>query len=314
MTATGNKNLSLLIKEKARKLGFDLCGIAKARVLTERESVFMAWLEAGMNHKMEYLRREPEKRFNPAILFPGAKSLVVTGMSYYSENQQKRKNVPIMTRYAYGIDYHNVITPKLRKMLGFVRDIIPEAEGKPFVDSGQLHEKTWAVEAGLGWQGRHSIVINKEIGSFFLIGILILNIELDYDEPFKGEYCGDCRICIDLCPTGAINDNRTIDTKKCISNLLIENRGPIPEEIIPKLEGRVYGCDTCQEVCPWNKKIAPGSHPEFTLPEEIANMSLEDWQSLTREKYNRLFKKSTISRVKYENLMYHIRLATKSGT
>lgn len=314
MKTTGEKNLSVLIKKKVIKLGFDLCGIAKARALAEREPVFMAWLEAGMNHKMEFLNREPEKRLNPAILYPGARSLVVTGMSYYSENQQKNKDVPVVTRYAYGIDYHDVITPRLEKLLAYVKTIVPEAEGKPYADSGPLHEKAWAMEAGLGWQGRHSVVINKEIGSFFLIGILILDIELDYDEPFKGELCGKCRVCIDSCPSGAINDNRTIDTRKCISNLTIENRGPIPDEIIPVLGGRIYGCDKCQEVCPWNKNVTPNSHPEFSLPEEIGDMSLKDWQCLTREKYNRLFKKSAIGRVKYETLMENIRVATKSHT
>ena len=312
MNKAVDKNLSVLIKEKARQVGFDLCGIAKARALTEREPVIKAWLETGMNDKMGYLGRDPEKRLNPGILFPGAKSLVVTGINYYSENKQKKKGVPVISRYAYGTDYHYVIIPRLKKLLAFVKNIVPEAEGKPYADSGPLHEKAWANEAGLGWQGRHSIMINKEIGSFFFIGTLILNIELDYDVPFKGEYCGECRICIDSCPTGAVNNNRTIDARKCIANLTIENRDPIPDEIIPKLEGRIYGCDKCQEVCPWNKHLTPSSHREFAINEKIAAMSRKKWESLTEEQYKSLFRNSAIERVKYDDLMRNINAAIRS--
>lgn len=312
MKTAKNKNLSLQIKEKALELGFDICGIARVRALTERQPVLKAWLEAGMNDKMAYLEREPEKRFNPGLVFPGTKSLVVTGISYYSEIKQKEKGVPILSRYTYGTDYHEVIVPKLEKMLTFVKDRMPEAEGKAFSDTGFLHEKSWISEAGLGWQGRHSIMINKEIGSFFFIGILMLNIELDYDDPFNGEYCGNCRLCVDSCPTRAINDNRTIDARKCISNRTIENRGPIPEEIIPKLGGRVYGCDRCQEVCPWNKNIKPNSHPEFIIDEKVAGISREEWGSLTEDQFQKLFKKTALTRIKYEDFMRNISAALKS--
>jgi epoxyqueuosine reductase len=312
MKTAESKNLSLQIKKKALELGFDICGIAKVHALSEREPVIKAWLEAGMNDKMGYLEREPEKRFNPGLVFPGAKSLIVTGISYYSGNKQKENGVPVLSRYTYGTDYHDVIVPKLDEMLTLVKERVPEAEGKAFSDTGFLHEKSWISEAGLGWQGRHSIMINKEIGSFFFIGILILNIELIYDEPFKGEYCGNCRLCIDACPTTAINDNRTIDARKCISNRTIENRGPIPEEIVPKLGGRVYGCDRCQEVCPWNKNIKPNSHPEFIINEELAAMSREDWESLTEDKFQKLFKKTSVSRIKYEDFKRNISDALRS--
>ena len=312
METADSYNLSLRIKEKALELGFDICGIARARALKERESSLKAWLEAGMNDKMGYLEREPEKRFNPGLVFPGTKSLVVTGISYYSEIKQKEKEVPVLSRYTYGTDYHDVILPKLEKILTWVKERVPEAEGKAFSDTGFLHEKSWINEAGLGWQGCHSIMISKEIGSFFFIGILMLNIELDYDEPFKGEFCGSCRLCIDSCPTSAINDNRTIDARKCISNRTIENRGPIPEEIIPKLGGRVYGCDKCQEVCPWNKNIKPNSHPEFIIDEKIAGMSREEWESLTEDQFQKLFKKTALVRIKYEDFMRNISAALKS--
>ncbi|MFH0843654.1 MAG: tRNA epoxyqueuosine(34) reductase QueG [Bacteroidota bacterium] len=312
MSTTEDKKLSLLIKEKAHELGFDICGIAKVHSLPERESALRKWIALGMHDKMSYLEREPEKRFNPELIFPGVKSLVVAGISYYSEIKQKEKEVPLLSRYTYGSDYHDVIIDKLDILLELVKRMVPEAEGKAFCDTGFLHEKSWISEAGLGWQGRHSIMINKEIGSFFFIGIMMLNIELDYDEPFKADRCGSCSLCIDACPTGAINDNRTINTRICISNRTNENRGPIPEEIIPKLGGRVYGCDVCQEVCPWNKKVKPNAHPEFMVDPEIISMKREDWESLSEDKFQKLFKKTSVKRIKYADFRRNISDALRS--
>lgn len=301
-----------MIKEKARLVGFDICGIARVRSFPDRESALRKWLSEGMNDKMGYLERDPEKRFNPSLVFPGVKSVVVTGMSYYSGIEQTEKGVPVLSRYTYGIDYHDVIVPKLEQILDLVKEKYPEAEGRAFSDTGFLHEKSWINEAGLGWQGRHSIMISREIGSFFFIGILMLNIELDYDDPFNKEYCGNCRLCIDACPVDAINENRTIDARKCISNRTIENRGPIPEEIIANLGGRVYGCDKCQEVCPWNKDLKPNSHPEFTIDPEIAAMNRHDWESLTIEKFQRLFGKTALSRIKFDDFKRNISDALRS--
>ena len=312
MTISADNNVSLLIKEQAHDLGFDLCGIASSRSLKEREDIIKKWCSDGMNGGMNYLSEDIEKRINPEYLVPGAKSLIVTGLGYYTDRQQREPGVPVISRYAYGENYHSVIERKLDKLLSFIKTIYPETKGRPFVDSAPLLEKAWAAEAGLGWQGRHSIVINKEIGSFFFIGILILNIELDYDKPVTEDYCGNCRLCIDLCPTGAINENHTIDARKCISNLTIENRGPIPREIIPSIGGRVYGCDRCQEVCPWNKNAKPHKTPEFDLPEEIEIMTKEEWINLSAEKFKRLFKGSAIERRKYEPFMRNITDVTKS--
>ena len=264
-----------------------------------------------MNGGMSYLSKDIEKRINPDYLVPGAKSLIVTGLSYYTDKMQREPGVPIISRYAFGESYHNVIKRKLDKLLAFITNIRPGTQGRPFVDSAPLLEKAWAVEAGLGWQGRHSIVINKEIGSFFFIGSLILNIELDYDKPFNEDYCGNCRLCIDLCPTGAINENHTIDARKCIANLTIENRGPVPEEIIPKTGRRVYGCDRCQEVCPWNKNAKHHRTPEFDLSEEIEMMTKEDWINLSKEQFKRLFKGSPIERRKYDPFMRNVTDVTK---
>jgi len=310
MKSASGDNITLKIREKAFNLGFQLCGIAKARKLSERESVINSWLQAGMNDKMEYLGRNLDKRLDPAILFPGAKSLVVTGLSYNTDIKQKHPGVPVLSRYTYGLDYHKAIIPKLGKLLEYVRTINPEAEGKAVSDSAPLLEKAWAVEAGFGWQGRHSVVINKKFGSFIFIGVLILNIELDYDRPYTEEHCGDCRLCVEECPTGAINDNRTIDTRRCIANLTIENRGPIPSVLIPKLGRRVYGCDKCQEVCPWNKKAKKDLTPEFSIDPRIAEMKLEEWLSLPREKFTRLFRDTAVERVKYEDFIRNIRAVT----
>jgi epoxyqueuosine reductase len=265
-----------------------------------------------MNAGMSYLARDIEKRIDPVFLVPGAKSLIVTGLGYYTDKQQREPGVPIISRYAYGESYHSVIKRKLDNLLSFVKTINPETQGQPFVDSAPLLEKAWAAEAGLGWQGRHSIVINKKIGSFFFIGTLILNIELDYDKPVIEDYCGNCRSCIDLCPTGAINENHTIDARKCIANLTIENRGPVPEEIIPNIGGRVYGCDRCQEVCPWNKNAKHHTTPEFDLPEEIEYMTKEEWINLSREQFIRLFRGSAIERRKYEPFMRNVTDVTKT--
>ncbi|MCJ7820744.1 MAG: tRNA epoxyqueuosine(34) reductase QueG [Bacteroidales bacterium] len=313
MAVPGKDNLSALTREKAFELGFDLCGIAKARALDEYGAVLKSWCETGMSGDMIYLSRNIEKRVDPEFLFPGVKSLVVTGLNYFSENKQTAPGVPVLSRYAYGVNYHDVINAKLEKLLAYIKTIESKAEGRPIVDSAPLLEKEWAHEAGMGWQGKHSILINKETGSFFFIGTLLLNLELEYDSPFKGEYCRECRLCIDSCPTGAINNNRTIDARKCIANLTIENRGPIPEEIIPRLGGRVYGCDKCQEVCPWNKHAKSNLAPEFAINEEVAGMSRDDWQFLTGEQFTRLFKGSAVERVKYEHFIRNIRAALKSG-
>ena len=314
MTTSADINLSSLIKDKAHELGFDLCSIAQSRPLKERETVLKSWCSEGMNADMAYLFKDVEKRINPDFLVPGAKSLIVTGLGYYSDKRQKEPGVPILSRYAYGESYHTVIKRKLDKLMSFIKSVKPETSGRSFVDSAPLLEKAWAAEAGLGWQGRHSIIINRKIGSFFFIGTLVLDIELEYDEPVKEEYCGNCRLCIDLCPTGAINENHTIDARKCIANLTIENRGPVPEEILPKIERRVYGCDRCQEVCPWNKDAKPNNTPEFDLPEEIEMMTKEDWLNLSRDNFKRLFKGTPLERRKYEPFMRNITDVTRSKT
>ncbi|MFZ2339987.1 MAG: tRNA epoxyqueuosine(34) reductase QueG [Bacteroidales bacterium] len=313
MPCISNKDLSEGIKRRAAELGFNICGIARARVLGEYGPRIRSWVDAGMNDKMGYLARDIDKRIDPGSLLPDAKSLVVTGLSYYSRVMQKDPEAPVLSRYTYGRDYHEVIPEKLNSLLEWINTVRPGTGGKAFADSSAITEKPWGREAGLGWQGRHSILINKSIGSFFFLGILILDTELDYDDPFTQDHCGNCRSCVEACPTGAINDNLTIDARKCIANLTIENRGPVPEDIVPHLGRRVYGCDRCQEVCPWNKDLKLSGTPEFTINAEIAEMSAEEWRSLSRERFSRLFCTTSMSRVKYEKFMSNIEVAMNPG-
>ncbi|MCX6253476.1 MAG: tRNA epoxyqueuosine(34) reductase QueG [Bacteroidia bacterium] len=267
MITPADNTLSVLIKEKARELGFDLCGIAPSKSLKGHEPIIKKWCSSGMNGDMHYLGQNIEKRINPGLLHPGTRSVIVTGLNYFTDKKQAGNGIPIVSMYAYGVNYHDVIKAKLNKILDYIKSISPEAEGKSYVDSAPIIEKAWAREAGLGWPGRHSILINKKIGSFFFLGVILLNINLEFDEPFNEDHCGTCRLCIESCPTGAINENRTIDVRRCIAYLTIENKNPVSEELTLKLEGRVFGCDKCQDVCPWNRNASPHKNPEFNLSE-----------------------------------------------
>jgi epoxyqueuosine reductase len=312
MTAQADPKLSELIKTKAFDLGFDICGIARVRHLSEAEEALNRWVSQGMHDRMNYLTREPSRRSDPMKLFPGAKSVIVTGLNYYTTERQKHEDVPHISIYALGKDYHNLITGMLDKLLEYIRSLVPEADGRSFCDDAPVLEKPWAVEAGLGWRGKHSVVINHDIGSFFFIGELILNLELGYDEAGEKDRCGSCRLCIDSCPTEAINTDRTIDARKCIANLTIGNRGPIPEEIIPKMGRRVYSCDTCQDVCPWNRQAKNHKINEFTISDELANMTRQEWLSLDNERFDRLFRGTPVERVKYDRFKRNIEAVSKN--
>jgi epoxyqueuosine reductase len=309
MTSSVNKTTSALIKEYAAEAGFDLCGITHARLLEEYRAALTQWAFEGMNGDMAYLGQNIEKRLDPRILVPGAKSLIVTGLNYYTEKKQGGGGVPVISRYAYGLNYHDVVKKKLHRLLDFIKTIHPDAQGRSFVDSAPLLEKAWGREAGLGWQGKHSVLINKQIGSFFFLGIIVLNIDLEYDQPSAEDNCGKCTLCIDSCPTGAINNNRTIDSRRCIAFQTLESRTSIPDEIVLKLDGRVFGCDRCQEICPWNKGSKQHKTPEFDLPSEVQLMTPDQWKNLTRKDYKRLFKESAIGRRSYCRFMDNIEAA-----
>jgi len=311
MSASADKTISLLIKEKVFETGFDLCGIAEIKELKTHEPVLRNWCSSGMNGEMNYLGRDIKKRINPVLLFPGAKAIIVTGLNYYTPITQGGNGIPVISRYAYGINYHDVITEKLNLILDYVKSIRPDSEGRSFVDSAPILEKAWAKEAGLGWPGRHSIVINNKIGSFFFLGVIVLNIDLVYDEPFEEDLCGKCRLCLESCPPGAINENRTIDVRRCLAYLTIESKNPVPEEFIPKSGGRVFGCDKCQEVCPWNKKAKTNKNPEFEISDEVKNLTAEEWSNLTPGQFEKLFKRSAIGRRGYERFMRNVLVVAK---
>ena len=241
METSTDKTTSMLIKEYARNVGFDLCGIAQTRTLEEHRPVLKNWVANGMNGDMEYLGQHITKRTDPGILFPGAKSIIVTGLNYYTDKTQGGNGVPVISRYAYGTNYHTVIKGKLNKILSFIQNHHPEVNGRAFVDTAPILEKAWGKEAGLGWPGKNSVLINKEY-RFILssLGILIVDIELDYDTPAQEDYCGTCNNCIDACPTGAINNDRTLDVRKCIAYQTLEAKSPIPEEIVEKLDGQDF--------------------------------------------------------------------------
>jgi epoxyqueuosine reductase len=309
MTSSVVKTSSALIKEYAAEIGFDLCGITQARLLEEHRAALTQWAFEGMNGDMAYLGQNIEKRLDPRILVPDAKSLIVTGLNYYTEKKQGGSGVPVISRYAYGLNYHDVIKKKLHKLLDFIKTIHPEAQGRSFVDSAPILEKAWGMEAGLGWPGKHSVLINKQIGSFFFLGIIVINTEFDYDQPSNEDHCGKCTLCIDSCPTGAINNNRTIDSRRCIAFQTLESRTSIPDDIVVKLEGKIFGCDKCQEICPWNKGSKQHKTPEFDLPSEVQLMTTENWKNLTRKDYKRLFKGSAIGRRSYCRFMDNIEAA-----
>lgn len=291
--------LTKLIKDNAIAAGFDLCGIARAGLLEENGRFLSEWCDSGMHAGMGYLSGNIHKRIDPSLLLPGVKSVIVTGLNYYTARNQGGGDVPVISLYAYGQDYHEVILKKLSNISNFINEIDKSASCRFFVDSVPFFEKPWAQIAGLGWQGKHSVVINEKIGSFFFIGVILTTLELDYDTPAV-DRCGNCTLCIEACPTGAINNNRTINAGKCISYQTIENKDPLTTGFVEKLEGRIIGCDRCQEVCPWNKNAAPHNVQEFRIPEELRKMTSEDWLNMTEEDYARLFGESAISRRKFE--------------
>ena len=299
MSGPLNKTLSSRVRQKAYELGFDLVGIAPARPLTAHLPVLEQWCSQGMNGDMAWICNDKDKRINPSRLFPGVKSIIVTGLNYYSEKKTGFEGLPEVSRYAYGEDYHDVILRKLNLLLDFIVLHNSQTVGKAYVDTSPVLEKAWAREAGLGWPGKHSILINESIGSFFFLGILMLDTELDYDDPLHEDKCGSCRICIGACPTGAINEDRTIDARKCISFITVERKGPIPGNMAPSMGGRLFGCDRCQEVCPWNRKAKPSMIPEFRITPGLAEMKIPDWENLSEDQFRKLFGKSPVGRRKY---------------
>ncbi|MDO9152969.1 MAG: tRNA epoxyqueuosine(34) reductase QueG [Paludibacter sp.] len=304
------------IKKTALSLGFDACGIARAEELTEDKTFLKLWLDDGKHGEMKYLARNFEKRTDPRLLVPGCKSVVVVLMNYFPEKKQPA-NAPIIARYAYSeIDYHTIMKSKLNKLETEIRQdygasCFNDDCQHLFVDSAPVLERRWAQRAGLGWIGKHTQLIASEIGSYYFIGILMLNTETEYDKPVV-ERCGSCRRCIDACPTRAL-ENGSLDARRCISYLTIESKNDIPEEFQDKLSGCVWGCDICAEVCPWNKKWSvPNSHQELNTVGQITEWKKENWAQMNETEFNRIFGKSAIKRAGFRKLMKNIEMIEKT--
>ncbi|MFA5046694.1 MAG: tRNA epoxyqueuosine(34) reductase QueG [Paludibacter sp.] len=298
------------IKNTALSLGFDACGIAKAEELTEDAGFMKLWIDSGQNGEMSYLARNFEKRVDPRILVPGCKSIVVVLLNYFPENKQISSS-PQIAKYAYSeVDYHTVLKEKLKSLeeqicSKYGSDSVTQGYQHLFVDSAPVLERRWAERAGLGWIGKHTQLIHPGLGSYTFIGILMLRIETEYDKPIL-PHCGNCTRCIDACPTKALS-NGTLDARRCISYLTIENKNEIPSEFETKLSGNALGCDICADVCPWNKKWAiPHTHSELSPVKEILNWDTNSWHLLSNENFNVIFKKSAIKRAGFEKLKQNI--------
>jgi len=291
-----------IIKTLAAKAGFDHCGIAKAQVLNEDAKRLETWLSKGMHGTMQYMENHFDLRIDPSKLVPGAKSVITLLLNYFPEQQQS-EFVPQVSKYAYGNDYHEVIRTKLKLFLQNIKEQVGEVQGRGFVDSAPVLERAWAQKAGIGWIGKNGNLITKQSGSFFFIATLIVDLELVYDDAFAKDYCGTCTKCIDACPTDAIHPDKVIDGSKCISYFTIElKEALIPENMKGKFDDWMFGCDVCQDVCPWNRFSKFTAEIHFTPIPEILNFSKSDWEALTEESFKSIFKNSPLKRTKFEGI------------
>ncbi len=296
-----------IIKDAAADLGFDYCGIAKAQVLNEDARRLEQWLNKGMHGKMQYMENYFDLRIDPSKLVAGAKSVITLMMNYYPEAKQKN-NVPKIAKYAYGNDYHEVIRENLKELILKLKQEVGDMNGRGFVDSAPVLERAWAQKSGLGWVGKNGNLINKQSGSFFFIATLIIDIELEYDAPFAKDYCGTCTRCIDNCPTDAILPDKVIDGSKCISYFTIELKDAlIPGDMKGKFDNWMFGCDTCQDVCPWNRFSKPASEINFKPIPAVLNFSSNDWEELTEESFKIIFKNSPLKRSKFNGVKRNLK-------
>ncbi|MFW5821458.1 MAG: tRNA epoxyqueuosine(34) reductase QueG [Bacteroidota bacterium] len=300
------KEYSSLIRNKAIELGFSDCGITPARVREEDINVLENWLANKMHAGMSYMEKHAPLRKDPEKLLPDAKSVIPVILNYYTTRMQDDIDAPVVSKYAYGRDYHKVLKKKLKQLLSFVKETIPGTRGRPFVDSAPLMEHAFARDAGLGWIGKHSLLISPDYGTYVFIGELIIDKELEYDTRELKDLCGNCRICIDECPTHAIQPGRVVDANKCISYLTIENKNEIPVKFKNNFYNRVYGCDICQEVCPWNRKLTEHATDDFKPRQEMISMSKEEWKELDEKKFNNIFRGTAVMRAKYRGLKRNI--------
>jgi len=298
---------TLFIKQISKQLGFDYCGIAQATPLPEEARKLEAWLNKGMHGQMRYMENHFDLRVDPTKLVPGAKSVITLLYNYYPAQKQK-PDVPQIAKYAYGNGYHEVIREKLNGLLAQIREKIGTVNGRGFVDSAPVLERAWAVKSGLGWVGKNGNLIHKQSGSFFFIATLITDLELQADAPFAKDYCGTCTRCIDACPTNAILPDKVIDASRCISYFTIELKEMLfPDEMQGKFDNWLFGCDVCQDVCPWNRFSKPHNEPAFNPIPEILNLSSSEWEAMTEEQFRRIFKYSPLKRAKYKGILRNLK-------
>ena len=298
---------SHLIRELAIKLGFDQCGIARAERLDDDARRLEAWLGKGMHGTMEYMENHFEMRVDPAKLVPGAKSVITLLINYFPLEEQVENSYKI-SKYAYGSDYHEVIRSKLKTFLELIHENIGEVHGRGFVDSAPVLERSWAQRSGAGWIGKSGNLITKKGGTFFFIATLITDLELEYDDPFVKDYCGTCTKCIDACPTDAILENKVVDGSKCISYYTIELKDlVIPTEMEGKFNNWMFGCDVCQDVCPWNRFSQPTKETGFTALPGVLNLTTKDWEELTEESFKKIFHDSPVKRSKFQGIKRNIK-------
>ena len=296
-----------LIKNIAAQLGFDHCGIAKAGRLDEDARRLEQWLSKGMQGSMHYMSNYFDMRVDPSKLVPGAKSVITLLLNYFPAQQQQQA-VPQIAKYAYGNDYHEVIRGKLKVLMQLIQEQVGEINGRGFVDSAPVLERAWAQKSGLGWVGKNGNLINKQSGSFFFIATLITDMELEYDDAYAKDYCGTCTKCIDSCPTEAILPDKVVDGSKCISYFTIELKDAlIPGSMKGKFDNWMFGCDVCQDVCPWNRFSKPTAEINFTPLPAILNFSNNDWEELTEENFKLIFKNSALKRSKFEGIKRNLK-------
>lgn len=301
-----------IIKEEAKRLGFLSCGVSRAEFLEEEAPRLEAWLKRGMQGEMHYMENHFDKRLDPRKLVPGARSVVSLLLNYYPQEQQKEGSYKI-SKYAYGQDYHHVIKAKLKEMLATIEREIGSVQGRAFVDSAPVLDKAWAVRSGLGWMGKHSNLLTRSVGSYYFIAELILDLELEYDHPVT-DHCGSCTACIDACPTQAIVAPYVVDGSKCISYFTIELKNEIPNSVQGQFDDWIFGCDVCQDVCPWNRFAKPHNEPLLQPRPELLEMDRKDWEEITEEVFQRVFRKSAVKRTKWGGLQRNIAFVKEGGS
>jgi len=293
-----------LIKSEAKRLGFLSCGISKAAFLEEEAPRLEKWLNKNMHGEMSYMENHFDKRLDPTKLVDDSKSVISLLLNYYPEKVQPDDSLKV-SKYAYGHDYHHVIKSKLKELQEFISENIGEVSGRAFVDSAPVLDKAWAAKSGLGWIGKHSNLLTQRVGSFYFIAELIIDLELEYDAPTT-DHCGTCTACIDACPTQAIVDPYVVDGSKCISYFTIELKNEIPTSVKGKFDDWIFGCDVCQDVCPWNKFSKTHNEPLFNPHPDLLSMTKKDWEEITEDVFRKVFQKSAVKRTKFSGLTRNI--------